>query len=56
MCIRTIIKQMLVVKLDTRVNMYVGKSRLSLVLDLTKWTFKGNKEIKIEKNIKKISA
>lgn len=56
MCIRTIIKQMLVVKLDTRVNMYVGKWRLSLVLNLTKWAFKGNKEIKIKKKIKKISA
>ena len=36
--------------------MYVRKWCLLLVLNLTKWTFKENKVIKVKKNIKKISA
>ena len=43
-------------KLDTRVIIYVRKWRLLLVWNLTKETIKENKEVKVEKNIKKISA
>ena len=46
---------MYVVKLDKRVNIYVRKWRLLLVLK-NKYTIKENKEIKVKKNIKKISA
>ena len=42
------------VEMETRANIYVRKLRLLLVLNLTKWTIKINKEIKVEKNIKKI--
>ena len=42
--------------MDTRANIYVRKWRLLLVLNLTKWTIKENKEIKVKKNIKKMSA
>ena len=42
------------VKLDLRVNIYVRKWRLLLVLNLNKET--ENKEIKVKKNIKEISA
>ena len=42
------------VKLDLRVNIYVRKWRLLLVLNLNKDT--ENKEIKVKKNIKEISA
>ena len=44
------------VEMDTRVNIYVRKQRLLLVINLTKQTIKENKEIKVQKNIKKISA
>ena len=40
-------------KLDIRVNTYVKKSRLVLVLNLIKYIIKENKEIKVKKNIKK---
>ena len=46
---------MYVVKLDKRVNIYVRKWRLLLVLK-NKYTIKENKEIKVKKNIKKISV
>ena len=42
------------VEMETRFNIYIRKLRLLLVLNLTKWTIKINKEIKVEKNIKKI--
>ena len=42
-------------KFDTRVNKYVRKWYLLLVLNLTKQTIKENKEIKVKKNNKKIS-
>ena len=44
------------VDLDSRVNIYVRKWRLLLVLNLSKWKVKENKEIKIKRNIKTISA
>ena len=46
---------MYVVKLDKGVNIYVRKWRLLLVLR-NKYTIKENKEIKVKKNIKKISV
>ena len=42
--------------LDIRVNIYVRKRCLLFVLNLFKRTIKENKETKIKKNIKKISA
>ena len=42
--------------LGTRVNIYVTKQRLLLVLSLTKQTIKKNKETKVQKNIKKSLA
>ena len=42
-------------KLDTRVNIHIRKWRLLSVLNLTKYTIKENKEIKVKKNIKKIT-
>ena len=42
--------------LDIRVNIYVKKWRLLLMLNLTKKKSKENKEMKVKKNIKKISA
>ena len=45
-----------VVKLYTRANIYVRKWRLLLVLNLIEQTIKESKEIKVKKNIKKISA
>ena len=39
---------------DKVVNTYVRKWRLLLVLNLTKYTIKENKEIKVKENIKKI--
>ena len=44
------------VDLDSRVNIYVRKWRLLLVLNLSKWKIKENKEIKVKRNIKTISA
>ena len=44
------------VELGSRVNIYVRKWRLLLVLNLSKWKVKENKEIKIKRNIKTISA
>ena len=38
---------------DTRANIYVRKWHLLLVLNLTKWKSKENREIKVKKNIKK---
>ena len=46
---------MYVVKLDKCVNIYVRKWRLLLVLK-NKYTIEENKEIKVKKNIKKISV
>ena len=43
-------------KLDTRVNSYVRKWLLLLVLNLTKQTIKENKDMKVKKNIKTILA
>ena len=43
------------VEMDTRNNMCFRKWRLLLVLNLTKWTIKENKGIKVKKNMKKIS-
>ena len=42
--------------LKTSVNINVWKWRLLLVLNLTKYTIKENKDIKVKKNINKISA
>ena len=44
------------VELGSRVNIYVRKWRLLLVLNLSKWKVKENKEKKIKRNIKTISA
>ena len=44
------------VELDSRVNIYVRKWRLLLVLNLFKWKIKEIKEIKVKRNIKTISA
>ena len=41
--------------MDTRVNIYFRKWFLLFVLNLTPWKIKENKEIKLKKNIKKIS-
>ena len=43
-------------KLNTGVKVYVRKSCLLLVLNLTKSTIKQNKEIKVKKNVEKISV
>ena len=42
------------VEMDTRLNMYYRKWRLLLVLNLSKYTIKKSKDIKVKKNIKKI--
>ena len=42
-------------KLDTQVNLYIRKCLL-LVRNITKQTIKENKRIKVNENIKKMSA
>ena len=44
------------VELGSRVNIYVRKWRLLLVLNLPKQKINENKEIKVKRNIKTISA
>ena len=44
------------VTMGTLINIYIRKWRLLLVVNSTEWTINKNKEIKVRKNIKKISV
>ena len=44
------------VKMGTLINIYIRKWRLLLVVNSTEWTINKSKEIKVRKNIKKISV